>query len=381
MSRSALAQAERGERLDRAQALALIEAPLSELMRAARGRRERARPGRISYSPNIFLPITRLCRDACDYCSFRRSPESPAAWTMSPEQVEAACVRGRAAGAVEALFCLGDRPEAISGGYRDLLLGWGHESTVSYLVQMCRLALAHGLLPHTNAGVLGAAELRRLAPVNASMGLMLESASVRLCEPGQAHAAAPDKHPARRLAMHAEAGRQHIAFTSGMLLGIGETPVERLDTLLAIREVDAGHIQEVIIQRFRAAPGGRRRAEQEPGEEVLARWVALARLLLPDAISVQAPPNLSVGDEAILRLLDAGADDLGGISTQTPDFINPGHPWPQLELLRSLCRRRGLELRPRLPIGETRVDSALHPRMRSAVRAARARLFAPRAAR
>jgi FO synthase len=327
-------------------------APLDGLCAASRARRDRVFGRVVTYSPKVFLPVTNLCRNACDYCSFRKVPTSSDAWTMSPGEVDASCARAAEHGAIEALLCLGDEPEAVFSGYRAQLAGWGHDSTVDYLERVARIALRHGLLPHTNAGVLSAAALARLKPLNASMGLMLESASDRLCEPGGPHARAPDKRPARRLEMHRAAGAARIAFTSGLLIGIGETLDERVDTLLAIRAVHEahGHVQEVIVQRFRARPGVRMAGAPDPADDELSRAIALARLVLPDDVSVQAPPNLGHGDAANLALLAAGVDDLGGISPVTPDYINPAHPWPHLDALGELLAGAGYALRPRLPI-------------------------------
>ncbi|MEZ4268967.1 MAG: 7,8-didemethyl-8-hydroxy-5-deazariboflavin synthase CofG [Myxococcota bacterium] len=320
------------------------------LTQAAKGRRDRAFGHTITFSPKVFLPLTNLCRNFCDYCSFRRSPGDPGAWTMSPAQVIEHLERAKAAGCVEALFCLGDTPEAVFPPYQRELADFGHSSTVDYLVWAAEQALDLGLLPHTNAGILPADAMARLRPVNVSLGLMLESTSDRLCARGMPHHRAPDKRPARRLAMHEEAGQLRIPFTSGLLIGIGETADERVETLLAIRALDDahGHIQEVIVQNFRAHPDTPMAQWTEPDLESLTRTVALARLILPDRISVQAPPNLSPG--ASEALLDAGLNDFGGVSPVTPDYINPQHPWPHLDALAESCERRGLLLRPRLPI-------------------------------
>ena len=321
----------------------------AELVAAAAARRDRRWGNRVTYSPKVFLPLTNLCRDACDYCAFRRSPKDPGAQTMTPEQVTSTLASARSLGCTEALFCLGDRPESVFPSYRALLAGWGFDSTVDYLVWACGAALAAGLLPHTNAGILDADELARLRPVNASMGLMLESTSERLCEKGGPHHRAPDKRPAVRLAMHEDAGRLHIPFTSGILVGIGETEEERLDTLLAIHELHQrhGHIQEVIVQRFRAHALTSMASAREPDDDVHARAIALARLVLDEEITVQAPPNLS---RDVAPLLAAGVNDLGGISPLTPDFINRTYAWPHLDRLAADCLAAGFTLAPRLPL-------------------------------
>jgi 7,8-didemethyl-8-hydroxy-5-deazariboflavin synthase CofG subunit len=346
------------------------------LCEAARARRSRAFGSALSFSPKVFLPLTNLCRDFCDYCSFRRSPGDPGAWTMLPPELEDWLGRGREAGAIEALFCLGDRPESVFPSYRALLRELGHESTVDYLAAACERALAHGLLPHTNAGLLSRAELARLRPVNASMGLMLENVSPRLAERGMPHQRARDKRPALRLQMMRRAGELRIPFTTGILLGIGETLDERVESLLAIRALqrEHGHIQEVIVQSYRQGPlVARGQNLLEPGERELTFAIALARLIMPDEVSVQAPPNLSPG--AIRALIGAGIDDFGGISPLTPDYINPGHRWPQLDRLAEQCAAEGFALVPRLPVA-ARFARAAHfvdPRLAPALAAAERR--------
>lgn len=316
------------------------------LLQEAAAKRDRRFGRRITYSPKVFLPLTNLCRDVCDYCAFRRSPKDPGAHTMTPAEVERVLANGRRLGCTEALFCLGDRPEAVFPRYRALLAGWGFASTVAYLEWACRAAIAAGLQPHTNAGVLSRDELARLAPVNASMGLMLESIAERLCEKGGPHAGAPDKRPAARLAMHDDAGALAIPFTSGILVGIGETEDERVATLEAIRDVHRRHrhIQEVIVQPFRAHPGTRMARAPEVTDEAYLRAIALARVILDDEITVQAPPNLS---RSIAPLVDAGINDLGGISPLTPDFINRDHAWPAIARLEADCAAIGRTLAPR----------------------------------
>jgi FO synthase len=291
---------------------------------------------------------------------------------MSPDDLRRWLERARAQGCVEALFCLGDRPEAGFASYRRQLAEWGFASTVAYLRWAGELALEHGLLPHTNAGVLTRDEMAELAPVNVSLGLMLESTSERLCAKGMPHHRAPDKRPAVRLAMTREAGSLGIPFTSGILLGIGETRRERVEALLAIRDLhrEHGHIQEVIVQSFRAHEATPMASSAEPADREAAHAIALARLLLPDDVSVQAPPNLS--PDAIELLLRAGINDLGGISPLTPDYINPGHPWPHLARLAELCAARGFTLAPRLPVYDRHlarpgaVDAALLPHVEAA---------------
>ncbi len=324
---------------------------LPMLLARAAARRDRAWGRTLTYSPKVFLPLTNVCRSRCDYCSFRRSPGDEGEWTMSPDEVVEWLERGREQGCVEALFCLGDNPDVFPA-YRERLAAWGFGDTVEYLVWACEQAIERGLLPHTNAGLLDGEAMLRLRAVNVSLGLMLESVSERLCERGMPHAKAPDKRPAKRVAMTREAGALRIPFTSGLLIGIGETPEERVDTLLAIRELheEHGHIQEVIVQNFRAHGRSAMAGAPEPASWEMAQTIALARLILPDEVSVQAPPNLNTGDAP--ALIAAGVNDFGGISPVTPDYINPGHPWPHIDGLAAQCAELGFELAPRLPVYE-----------------------------
>jgi FO synthase len=328
----------------------LLELPTDTLLTRAAARRDQAWGRALTWSPKAFIPLTNLCRNRCDYCAFRRSPGDVGEWTMTPDQVRAELDRAAAQGVVEALFCLGDKPESGFKPYKRLLASWGYDSTVDYLVDAAGWALERGLLPHTNAGILTADEMARLRPVNVSLGLMLENVSDRLCERDMPHWRAPDKRPARRIAMTREAGQLKIPFTSGLLIGIGETVQERVDTILAIRDLHAehAHIQEVIVQNFRAHADTRMADAAEPDDDAIVRTVALARLLLPDEISVQAPPNLN--PEATAGLVQAGINDFGGISPVTPDYINAEYPWPHVEKLRETCVELGFTLAPRLPV-------------------------------
>jgi FO synthase len=336
-------------------ALALADLPghaLGPLLAAAAKKRDALWGRRVTFSPKVFLPLTNLCRNRCDYCSFRRSPGEEGEWTMTPAEVTAALTRARAADCVEALFCLGDKPEGAFSAYRRTLAGFGHGSTVDYLHRSGVEALGLGLLPHTNAGVLERDEMARLKEVNVSLGLMLENVSPRLCEPGMPHHRAPDKRPSRRIKMIAEAGELRIPFTTGILLGIGETRRERVESLLAIRALHRrhGHIQEVIVQNFRAASDVPMASAPEPEDLEIAHAIAMARLILDDEVGVQAPPNLNPGGTE--RLLAAGINDWGGISPVTPDYINPRHPWPHLDALAAEHQRLGFTLHPRLPVYE-----------------------------
>ena len=363
-------------------ALSLADLPVDELgpLLAAAARRRDARWGRrVTFSPKVFLPLTNLCRNRCDYCSFRRSPGQAGEWTMTPDEVMRDMTRARAAGVVEALFCLGDKPEGAFSAYRRTLENFGHASTVEYLHRAGKDALALGLLPHTNAGVLEADEMARLKEVNVSLGLMLENVSPRLCAPGMPHHRAPDKRPERRLRMLEQAGELHIPFTTGILLGIGETRRERVESLLAIRAVHRrhGHIQEVIVQNFRARPEIPMASAPEPEDMEIAHAVAMARLVLDDEVGVQAPPNLNPGGTELL--LSAGINDWGGISPVTPDYINPRHPWPHLDALAAEHARLGFTLRPRLPVYERYLDREgfVDPALVAPARAALARLEKP----
>lgn len=350
---AALGRAVGVEPLSLSDAYALIrcsDQDLPALLAAAAALRDRGKAHIVTYSRKVFLPITNLCRDRCSYCTFRKDPGDAGVWTMTRDDIAAWLARARAQGCKEALMCLGDRPEAAFPSYRDSLAALGHRSTVGYVRAACEMALAAGLLPHTNAGLLSADEMRSLRPVNVSLGLMLENVSPRLRARGMVHHYAPDKEPARRLAMIAEAGRQMIPFTTGILLGIGEAPEERVDSLFAIADLHGayGHIQEVIVQNFRAKPEIPMADAPEPTAGEMARAIAVARLLLGPDMNVQAPPNLSPDDHRLL--LRAGINDWGGISPVTRDYVNPEAPWPEILALAATCRAEGFVLRERLAI-------------------------------
>ncbi len=268
---------------------------------------------------------------------------------MSLEQISKVVAQGIEMGCVEALLCLGDRPETVFPSYRRLLGEFGFSTTPEYLVEVSRRCLELGMLPHTNAGILTAKEMASLRPLNVSLGLMLENVSDRLCEIGGPHESAPDKRPEIRLKMIREAGELAIPFTSGILVGIGETIEERVEALWALHDLQSryGHIQEVIVQIFRAKDATKMADFPEVSDEELFRTVAVARLLMPE-MNLQAPPNLT--PEGHLGLIRAGINDWGGISPLTMDFINPEAPWPHLDSLAALCQKEGYELRPRLPI-------------------------------
>ncbi len=339
--------------IGRAEALHLIRASgeeLPELLAAARAARDRFKPGVITYSRKVFIPLTNLCRDYCGYCTFRRDPGETGAHTMSPEEVLAVARAGETLGCTEALFSLGDKPEMIFPEMRQTLQKLGYRSTLNYLEAMCELVLRETtLLPHPNPGLMSAEWIARLAAVSPSMGLMIETTNDSLLRPGAAHDNAPDKIPAKRLRTIEEAGRLGVPFTTGILIGIGETPEDRVEALLAIRDLHQRyeHIQEVIIQNFRVKPEIPMRDWPEPTRGEMVRTIAVARLLMP-SVNIQAPPNLS--DPDYEELLDAGINDWGGVSPLTPDFINPERPWPHLAQLEARTRAKGFELKQRLPV-------------------------------
>jgi 7,8-didemethyl-8-hydroxy-5-deazariboflavin synthase CofG subunit len=348
-----LAGLQPGAPISRDLALHLIDCSdddLPALLAAARAAKENFKPGVVTYSRKVFLPLTNLCRDYCGYCTFRRDPGEPGAHTMTPEEVLAVARAGEKLGCTEALFSLGDKPELLFPEMRDTLRHLGYKSTLHYLEAMCELVLRETtLLPHPNPGLLSAEWIARLAAVSPSMGLMLETTNRALLAPGAAHDNAPDKVPAKRLRTIDDAGKQQVPFTTGLLIGIGETPEDRVDTVLAIRDLHEryGHIQEVIVQNFRAKPTIPMADVPEPTQGKMLRTVAVTRLLLPN-VNIQAPPNLNA--PYYEELLDAGINDWGGVSPLTPDYINPEKPWPHLEQLRLRTESKGQQLRQRLPV-------------------------------
>jgi 7,8-didemethyl-8-hydroxy-5-deazariboflavin synthase CofG subunit len=374
----ALGRAERGGRLERADAIRLLASTrdeLEELCAHAAALRDRSKGAVVTYSPKVFLPITNLCRDRCRYCTFRKDPWDDGAWTMTEAEVRDWSRRGARLGCREALMCLGDRPETAFRQYRALLGILGYASTIDYVYRCCEVSLAEGLWPHTNSGVMTAAELELLKPLNVSMGLMLENVSPRLGARGGPHHAAPDKDPAVRLRTIADAGELRIPFTTGILIGIGETIEERADSLIAIRDLQArhGHIQEVIVQNFRRKPEIPMREAPEPDDFDVARTVAAARLILGGEMNLQAPPNLN--PTGIRMLLRAGINDWGGISPLTADYVNPEAPWPHVEKLAMTCAEEGFLLRPRLAIYPEFVrEGFVDPRLLPMVRAEQRRL-------
>ena len=361
-----------GRRPDASQALALAaEDDLAPLLACAADLRDRGHPDVVTYSRKVFIPLTHLCRDVCHYCTFARPPRRGEAAFMTPDEVLRVAEAGAAAGCKEALFTLGDKPELRYRAAREGLEALGHESTLSYLAAMAKLVLEEtDLLPHLNPGVLGRDDLRKLREVSASQGMMLESASERLSAKGGPHYGSPDKRPAVRLETLRLAGEEAVPFTSGILIGIGETRLERIESLLALREAhDAhGHVQEIIVQNFRAKPGTRMADAPEPELDALLWTVALARILFGAHANIQAPPNLSPG--ALAPLVAAGINDWGGVSPVTQDYVNPEAPWPHLDALARETAAAGKTLAERLTVypayalaGERWLDPALRARV------------------
>ncbi|MGH8867685.1 MAG: bifunctional FO biosynthesis protein CofGH, partial [Actinomycetes bacterium] len=367
-----------GVTLDRAEAEVLLHARgdgLDDLLAAASRVRDAGlaslgRPGVVTYSPKVFLPLTRLCADRCHYCTFATTPNRLPSAFLEPDEVLDVARRGAEAGCKEALLTLGDRPEDRWPAAREWLDERGYDSTLGYVRAMAvRILEETGLLPHLNPGVLSWADLQRLKPVAPSMGMMLETTATRLwSEPGGPHYGSPDKEPAVRLRVLEDAGRCAVPFTTGILVGIGETYAERVDALLAIRDVARRHrgVQEVIVQNFRAKDDIAMRGALEPDMDEVAAVVAVARLLLGPGVRLQAPPNLA-GDEYAL-LLRAGIDDWGGVSPVTPDHVNPERPWPQVDALSAASAEAGFTLRERLTVypeylrrGEPWLDPRVQP--------------------
>ena len=358
--RRALARASDGKPLDQADAEILLQARGDDLTAllgyAARtrdaGLAAAGRPGIITYSKKVFIPLTRLCRDRCGYCTFATVPGRLDSLYLSPDEVLEIARQGAALGCKEALFTLGDRPEARWKQAREWLDAHGYADTLSYVRAMAiRVLEETGLLPHLNPGVMTSQDFQRLKPVAPSMGMMLETTSTRLYETkGAAHFGSPDKDPRVRLQVLQDAGRSHVAFTTGILIGIGETLAERADAIFALHQVQQEYdgIQEVIVQNFRAKPDTKMRGTPDAELADLAATIAVTRLVLGPGARIQAPPNL-VGDEYQL-ILDAGIDDWGGVSPLTPDHVNPERPWPQLDVLADLTAVAGFTLKERLTI-------------------------------
>ncbi len=341
-----------GNYLSDAEAAALAELrDTAALAAVASQLRDHGHGKLVTYSRKVFIPLTQLCRDVCHYCTFAKTPKRIGQAYMSVEEVLELCRQGAANGCQEALFTLGEKPELRYSAARNALDEVGAATTLEYVRTVAAAVLAEtGLLPHINAGCMTAEEIAILRPVSASMGIMLESASPRLCEKGMPHYGSPDKDPARRLETIALAGQASVPFTSGILIGIGETRLERIESLLALRRLheEYGHIQEIIVQNFRAKPGTRMAQAPEPDLDDLLWTIAVARLLFGPSMNIQAPPNLSPG--VLPQLIAAGINDWGGVSPVTPDHVNPEAPWPHLDLLANETAAAGKFLEQRLTV-------------------------------
>ena len=347
-----LRAAEAGRRPDPSEALALLpEAPVADLLPVAESLTLAGFGELVTYSRKVFIPLTHLCRDVCHYCTFAKAPRHLKGAYLTADEVLSIARAGAAVDCKEALFTLGDKPEERYTAARTALDAANATSTLDYLERMARLVLQEtGLLPHLNPGVMEAADLRRLRPVSVSMGLMLESAAERLCQRGGPHFGSPDKLPARRLATLRAAGELRVPMTTGLLIGIGETRRERIESLLALREIqeEHGNLQELIIQNFRAKPGTKMANAPEPALEEQLWTIAVARLLFGPGMSIQAPPNLQ--PDGLASLVRAGINDWGGVSPVTPDHVNPEAPWPHLEDLATETAAAGRDLVERLAL-------------------------------
>ena len=376
----ALARAARGRPVDRSDAELLLHArgdTLAELLRCAARTRDAGleaagRPGVVTYSRKVFIPITRLCRDRCGYCTFATVPGQLESPYLSPDAILKIARQGARLGCKEALFTLGDRPEDRWRQAREWLDAHGYDDTLAYVRAMAvRVLEETGLLPHLNPGVLSQADFQRLKPVAPSMGMMLETTARRLfTERGAPHFGSPDKDPAIRLRVLEDAGRSQVAFTTGILIGIGETSAERVDAIFELQAVSRryGGIQEVIVQNFRAKPDTKMRGTPDAELIDLAATIAVTRLALGPGARIQAPPNL-VGREYQL-MIDAGIDDWGGVSPLTPDHVNPERPWPQLDELAAVTAAAGFTLKERLTAYPPYLRGPwLHPRLQSHVAA------------
>ncbi len=348
------------------------ELSLPKLMETASAIRDYGKGNVITYSPKVFIPLTKLCRDICGYCTFRKDPQYESTY-MSPEEVLNLAVTGEQMGCTEALFTLGERPEQKYDVAKQWLSKYGYRSTIEYLVEMNRLVFEKSnLFPHSNPGTLSRRELKILKPYNASMGLMLESISSKLYGENGPHENAPSKRPAVRLKTISLAGEEQIAFTTGLLIGIGDSFKEQVDGIHKIKEIndEYGHIQEVIIQNFRPKLNTPLNSLPSPNQEYMLRLVSIARIILGPNMNLQVPPNITVGDFG--EYINAGINDWGGVSPLTIDHVNPEAPWPQLKTLKSVTEKYGYELIPRLPIYgeylnrmETFVSQAMDDKIRN----------------
>ena len=351
-SKAVICKAEQGERLSSEDALSLADfTDLETLTHAAVSIRDHGHPDIVTYSPKVFIPLTKLCRDVCHYCTFAETPKEMERAYLTAEQVLEIAHAGKKAGCHEALFTLGDKPGLRYQSAREELDKLGHSTTLSYLAEMSKLVLSEtDLLPHLNPGVMSRHDLLSLRHVSVSQGLMLESISMRLYEKGGPHYGSPDKHPVTRLGSIAAAGGAHVPFTSGILIGIGETRRERIESLLTLRELNEAddHLQEIIIQNFRRKPGTKMHNAPEPDLDEMVWTIAMARLIFGEHMNIQAPPNLM--PDALPQLINAGINDWGGVSPVTPDHVNPEAAWPHLDKLSAATEMTGKHLVARLPL-------------------------------
>ena len=327
-----------------------LNAPLEKLIDAASNKRDDHWGNVITYSRKIFVPLTNMCRDTCSYCTFVKHPDDPDAKIMSSQEVLLSAREGEKKGCKELLFSLGEKPEKRYAKPKRALEALGYEAMTDYLTDMCKLVIEKtSLLPHVNAGTLNEYEIMKLKNVCASMGMMLETTSKRLTKKGGPHYACPDKVPIQRIRTLISAGYCKVPFTTGILIGIGETLEERIEALLLIEKINNryGHIQEVIIQNFQAKPNILMSRHPEPKLKEMLQTIALARIILNPTISIQAPPNL---EKKHLEYVNAGINDWGGISPVTKDFINPQHPWPNINVLESMMSEIGFRLMERLTV-------------------------------
>ncbi len=341
-----------GETIDKEDALFLLELDNQEipfLLYAASRVREKGKGNTITFSKNVFVPLTRLCRDHCGYCTFKIEPEEGELF-IPPDEVLNTAKEGARLGCTELLFVTGDKPELKYPVYRDALSKIGYKTTAEYLVAMSEAGLKENIFPHTNMGVANRDELAALKEWNASQGLMLETISTRLLKKGEAHYRSPDKVPKLRIRTTEYAGELRIPWTSGILVGIGETHEERVDSLIAIKKLsdEYGHIQEIIIQNFSPKPGILMERHLSPEFLDMLKTVAIARLLFGERMNVQIPPNLN--SRTFSLFIFAGANDLGGVSPITIDYVNPEAPWPQVERMEKELKELGFILKERLPV-------------------------------
>lgn len=339
-----------GKEISTEEACVLMQSNADQLCELAYSIRKGTKSNLVTYSRKVFIPLTNLCRDTCSYCTYKREPTDPRAVMMNPEQVLEIAERGKKAKCTEALFMTGERPEQKYDEARQWLKSLGYSSTVEYIINMSELVLKKtGLLPHTNPGNMTTEEMLALRESNPSLGMMLEDVSERLCGKDMPHEFAPSKNPKVRLKTIENAGKLKIPFTTGLLLGMGETPYELVDSLFAIKELHAkyGHIQEVIIQNFSPKPDTPMALAPTPTLNYMLKAVAVARIIMPD-MNIQVPPNLNPSNYG--RYLDAGINDWGGISPVTIDHVNPEFAWPRIDDVKSATERKGFVLRARLPV-------------------------------